>query len=135
MLSREEKKVQNVILLELGKKPYFRVWRNTVGVGYGMYIVRNAMSFMRRKQLTSALNVLLQAQPIKFGIPGQSDIFGIHSSGRFISIEVKAPGKLKDESLEQIRWGVMIKKFNGFYACVDSLEMLLNELEGENLLG
>lgn len=134
MLSREEKKVQNAVLLNLGKNPNFTVWRNTVGVGYGMYIVRNAMKLLRARQFRAALDVLTKAQPIKFGIAGQSDVFGIHSSGKFISIEVKAPGNLKGESEEQKKWGAMIRRRNGFYACIDSLDMLLFQLGQEGII-
>lgn len=133
MQSREEKKVQNEILLEIGKHPDFRIWRHTVGTGYGMYIVRNAMEMLRNKRLKPALDILLQAQPIKFGIKGQSDIAGIHISGKAIWIEVKAPGKLNEESEEQIKWGAMIRNYNGFYACVDSLEVLKKTLMNEGL--
>lgn len=128
MSAKEEKKVQSTIMLNLGKHPNFRVWRNQVGTGYGMYIVRNALGMIKAGKIKMAIQTLVQAQPIKYGIKGQSDIFGIHCSGRFISIEVKAPGKLNQESEEQVRWGTMVMKYGGFYRCVDNWEILKEEL-------
>lgn len=129
MQSREEKKVQTEILLELGKNSEFRVFRHQVGVGYGLGIIKQAIELLRIRKWQAALACLRKAQVIKWGVPGQSDLHGIHMSGRCIWIEVKAPGKLNGESDEQKRWGAMILKYNGFYTCVDNWETLKSELE------
>lgn len=129
-----EKDVQTDILLNLGKRPELRVWLHNVGRGYGLYIVQNAIKLMKKRQWANALNVLLRATVISWGIRGQSDINGIHKSGRTIWIEVKAPGKLKEEKPEQKKWGAMIRKYGGFYACVDSVEMAVDLLFKEGLI-
>jgi len=126
--------VQTDILLSLGGRKELRLWVHNVGKGYGLYAVRSAIELLRSGKWKVALSVLLKAPVIQWGKNGQSDISGIHKSGRSIWIEVKDEGKLNGESDEQKKWGAMIKRFGGFYACVDSVEMARAALASEGLL-
>ena len=77
-LKATEKDIQKVILEWLTLKKYF-CWRNNTGAtpfqkkGGGNYFVR-------------------------YGLVGSGDILGLTKTGRFFSIEVKAPGKKPTES-------------------------------------
>jgi RecB family endonuclease NucS len=76
-------------------------WRNSTGAFAGEY--RGKKRFVR------------------FGTVGASDIFGIDKNGRFISIEVKAKGKLP--TLAQLDWIGRVNSAGGFGYWVDSWEL------------
>lgn len=63
---------------------------------------------------------------IKFGLPGSSDIIGIHHDGRFIAIEVKTgTGRLSEQ---QKNFRNMICRFHGVYVearCVEDVQKAL----------
>ena len=95
-----EKQLQNEILREFGTKPWIRIWRANSGVArIGQRVVR-------------------------FGIPGQADLTGI-IAGKRLEIEVKASGK---QSLDQMNFQNMIKKFGGIYILAHSVEDIYEKL-------
>lgn len=65
----------------------------------------------------------------KFMTPGISDIIAC-ICGRFVAIEVKAPGLKKTESEQQKIFGSNVLKSNGHYCLVDSLEEVVELVEG-----
>lgn len=93
-----EVEIQQAILLALGARTDLRVWRNNVGVAVGA-----------------------NGRPIRFGVPGSADICGLLApSGRFLGIEVKAPGgRLRPD---QEAWGAMVQRFGGLYVVARSVE-------------
>src|SRR5574343_500162 len=101
----------NSILLELGKRKEIRIWRNQVGLAYGFNFVKTLFALLMKRDVVSATNLIKTTRPIHFGVKGQSDIAGIHKSGKSIWIEVKREGNLKGESEFQKAWGRMIVKY------------------------
>lgn len=80
----------NEILIKYGTDKRLKIWKNHVG-----------------------LFLTLKGTPMKVGIPGASDIFGIRHDGKFISIEVKVGADyLKDQ---QKRWGAMVLTMGGLW--------------------
>lgn len=65
----------------------------------------------------------------KFMVPGISDIIAC-ICGRFVAIEVKAPGLKHTESEQQKIFGSNVIKSNGHYFLVDSLEEVIEIVEG-----
>ena len=65
----------------------------------------------------------------KFMAPGISDIIAC-ICGRFVAIEVKAPGLKRTESEQQKIFGSNVIKSNGLYYLVDSLEEVIEIVEG-----
>lgn len=65
----------------------------------------------------------------KFMEPGISDIIAC-VCGRFVAIEVKAPGMKRNESPQQKIFGSNVIKSNGLYYLVDSLEEVIEIVEG-----
>ena len=61
--------------------------------------------------------------------PGISDIIAC-VCGRFVAIEVKAPGMKRNESPQQKIFGSNVIKSNGLYYLVDSLEEVIEIVEG-----
>lgn len=61
--------------------------------------------------------------------PGISDIIAC-ICGRFVAIEVKATGKKSNESAQQKIFGNNVIKSNGLYYLVDSLEEVVEIVEG-----
>lgn len=61
--------------------------------------------------------------------PGISDIIAC-ICGRFVAIEVKAPGLKRTESPQQKIFGSNVIKSNGLYYLVDSLEEVIEIVEG-----
>lgn len=92
-----------------------RLWRNNSGQGW----VGNFVS------LRNGRVILDNARPLHAGLmPGSSDLIGLTSSGRFLSVEVKSPrGRLTDE---QRAWLDMVRKFGGMAGEARSIE----DLEG-----
>lgn len=59
-------------------------------------IQRQILDYLRHRKVFAWRNntrtVFVAGRPLKFGIIGGGDIIGIMPGGRFLSIEVKAPG-------------------------------------------
>lgn len=64
-----------------------------------------------------------------FMVPGISDIIAC-ICGRFVAIEVKAPGKKSGESEQQKIFGSNVIKSNGHYLLTDNLEEVIELVEG-----
>lgn len=119
-----EKEVQNEILLELNKYPNIRVWRQNTGVAVGLSQLMAVKYALQNRQYSLALRLLMSLIATKYGNKGMSDVQCIVApTGQHVWFELKATGKLNDESTEQKAWGAMIVKYGGRYACVDSLEL------------
>lgn len=80
-----------------------RAWRNNTGM----------MSVMKRR--------------IRFGLPGSPDVIGFLRDGRFLAIEVKAPGKRPTP--EQMRFLVDVAGAGGVAGCVRTLDEAFQLLE------
>ena len=65
----------------------------------------------------------------KFMVPGISDILAC-ICGRFVAIEIKAPGLKSHESPQQKIFGENVIKSNGLYYLVDSLDEVIELVEG-----
>ena len=84
-----EKKLQNALLMSIGRRPDTRVWRHNVG----------------KARPLSAPDTVVQ-----YGRPGQSDLFGITRGGRLLCIECKAASRVTEE---QRSWLRMVERFGG----------------------
>lgn len=56
-------------------------------------------------------------------MPGVSDLLGINPSGKFVAIELKAPGRRSTVSIKQIIFLERIILKGGFAAVIDSVEI------------
>ena len=64
--------------------------------------------------------------PLKVGVVGSSDIFGIRDDGKFISIEVKV-GRDYLKPVQK-NWSEMIQRYNGIWVeahCLEDVEKIL----------
>lgn len=88
-----------------------RLWRNNVGTGWAGTFV----SFRNGRV------ILDNARPLHAGLmPGSSDLIGLTSGGRFLSIEVKSDrGRL---TTEQRAWIEMVRQFGGLAGEARSVE-------------
>ena len=112
-----ESTILRAVHLALGTRSDCRMWRQQVAIAVpvGM-LCRECRS----------------KSPIRYGIPGQPDLFGIHKgSGKLISCEVKAEnGRMTGE---QLAWSAMMDAFNAInlsgHDGVRSVEQALARLE------
>lgn len=95
------------ILIAVGSHPRVRLWPRRVGVAIP----------------------LGKQHPVRFGIPGETDLQGIIAPwGRLLAIEVKTgSGRL---SKDQARFRNMIEKFGGLYVEARSVEDALQAVLG-----
>lgn len=84
-------KFQGALMFALGSRPDIRVWPRKVGMAIPLHGDR----------------------PVYYGIKGESDLDGIVSGGRRLSIEIKTGSGRR--SSDQINWGNMVTKFGGLY--------------------
>ena len=70
--------------------------------------------------------MLKRAPLTTYGTPGQADIQGIVSGGRFLAIEVKRPGA--SPTKEQEGWGAMVTRMGGLYIVTTSAQDAINQL-------
>jgi penicillin-binding protein-related factor A (putative recombinase) len=63
-----------------------------------------------------------------YNMLGMSDIIGIYN-GKFLAIEVKAPGRIKNVSENQTIFLENVKKYGGISIIVDSCEKVVEELK------
>lgn len=91
-----------------------RLWRNNSAQGW-------AGKFLKRYANGSVL--IGDAYPLHAGLSvGSSDLIGLTSMGRFLSIEVKSPrGRLTEE---QQAWIAMVRQFGGLAGEARSIEDL-----------
>jgi len=68
----------------------------------------------------NGLFLTLWNSKIKIGIEGQADIMGIRNDGKFIAVECKVGRDFLKP--EQIKWAEMIKKYNGVWIQVRTIE-------------
>ncbi len=109
-----EADIQNAIRLAVGSLPYVRLWRNNVGM------------------LKDHRGV-----PIRYGLaPGSADLIGVVApSGRMLSIEVKAPGRLRTATEAQVNWARMVEQFGGVAGIVDNVADALALAERARVTG
>lgn len=85
-MSRSEKAILNETLVALSALPKTMVWRNNTGLAWqGVELRARVGSTIR---VTEGMVILEDARPVKFGLPGSSDILGAHC-GRPIAVECK----------------------------------------------
>lgn len=97
------------LLIEIPKRfPRARLWRQNVGVGVGMSVIKKAVAMILAGNIKAGV-ALLSSRPIHYGFKGQADICGIfpvmvyhpvidREFGLFMGIEIKADGdKMSDE--------------------------------------
>lgn len=90
-MKQHEKRLQNAILMSVGRRSDTRLWRHNVG---------------RARPLSNPDTVM------QYGRPGQSDLMGIGPGGTFIAIECKAGGRLTPE---QASWSRMVRAMGGLF--------------------
>ncbi len=103
----KENEIQKTIIDYLLLNQIF-CWRNNTGVA--RYQDRNG-----------------ESRFIKYGKVGSSDIIGILPDGRFLAIEVKAPGKEPTE--RQAEFLQSIAENNGVAIVATSLNEVINDIE------
>jgi len=119
---RSEKKLQTQILRELGSHKDFRLFRNSVGLGYTGAVTQSSDGYI----------TIQNPHPSKFGLcKGSADIIGLQRIkitpdmvgtyiAKFISIEVKSPtGRVTDD---QMKWSQMILNFGGTSIIAKSMD-------------
>ncbi len=110
-LRMTEAHTQRLIQLHASRLGH-RLWRNNGGQAWvGQFIMRRADGSV----------LLRDARPLRAGLmQGSSDLIGITSTGRFLSVEVKSErGRL---SAEQRAWIEMIQRFGGLAGEARSIE-------------
>jgi hypothetical protein len=98
-----ENPIQQAILAAIGTRPDLRAWRNNSGA---------------LKDVNGRL--------VRFGLTGSADILGIMVGGRFLAIEVKAPGE--DLSPQQRKFRETILMFGGLHVVARSVEDAIKAL-------
>lgn len=120
--------IQAEILKEFGARPNLRIWRNNTGQSWtGNQIIRIAVagSF----PVNPGDVVIRKAHPLRFGLPGSADIFGvIQPAGRFVAIEVKSSGG--KASAEQERFLKMVNGMGGLAFVAHSVEEVAAKIRG-----
>ena len=76
--------------------------------------------------------VTIKGQYVHFGTAGWSDIIGMTHDGKFLAVEVKRPGGNLSE--KQKAFLDRVNAENGIGIVVDSVESLLNQLKGRNVI-
>lgn len=104
-----ESSLQSRIRLALGADPRVVLWRNNVG---------------RAEYWANG-----RAQYVAYGLAeGSADLVGLVSpSGRFLALEVKAPGK--NPTQEQLRWLELVRHMGGHAAIVHSVDEAMVAVE------
>lgn len=70
---------------------------------------------------------------IRHGVSGKGYEIGMF--GKFLGIEIKAEGKLADQSDYQKEFQKNCELFGGIYIIVDSVEMLEEKLKSQGIIG
>lgn len=123
-MSRSEKSILNDALVGVTAEPETIAWRNNTGTAWagkrlnltpGQIITisdPNGIREPRRYRATQATTIMLESQPVSFGLVGSGDILGA-SAGRPFSIETKtSKGR---QSTEQQRFEVAWRRAGGIY--------------------
>lgn len=132
-----ESKVVSEILIEFGATPYCRIYRNNVGMGYGMGYVKQLkaiiMKGLRGDPGTALRQALaLRARPVRWGVVGSADIMGWAMGGRVIAIECKRPDE-PDLREQQETWRKIFESMGGLYVFAQSVEDVREAFIAEGL--
>ena len=129
-MSNPETDLTNRILLDMGRDPSVRLFRNVVAVGWHGRVVEHSRDRM----------VILNPFPIHAGLhKGSADIIGVKSVaingghiGTFVSMEVKTPGARTSPAhlAEQDNWRAVILGMGGIAGYVSSEEDARKLLKG-----
>lgn len=96
-----ERDLQQQIRLALGADPRVVLWRNNVGEA----------EYWKHGRV----------QRVTYGLaPGSADLVGLLHTGRFLALEVKAPGQ--NPKPDQARWLELVRRMGGFAAVVRSVD-------------
>ncbi len=102
-----ERDIQHAIRIACGKRSDSVLWRNNVGVALQP---RGDMSLS--VPTCPVCGFRLPLAKVAYGLQvGSGDLIGISNKGRFISIEIKAPGKHSES--DQVMWANLINKMGG----------------------
>lgn len=118
-----EKSILNDILVDLSAEPETLVWRNNTGMGWqGRELhLRIGQTFT----VEPRMKILAEARPVKFGLPGSSDIIGV--SRRYpLAVEVKDEDGAQDR--QQILFERAWTKVGGIYILARSREEATTKL-------
>lgn len=82
-----EKSILNETIVRVSALPETCVWRNNTGMAWqGQQINARVGTYVKVER---DMVLLRDARPVRFGLPGSSDIIGAHA-GRPVAIETKA---------------------------------------------
>lgn len=101
-------------------------------------IQRQIIDYLRHRKVFAWRNntrtVFISGRPLKFGIIGGGDIIGILPGGRFLSVEVKAPGSTtkKSRAEAQGQFKAAINESGGVAITARSVEDVMRALEVTN---
>jgi len=103
-----EQEIMNQIMLELGRRPDVRLWRQNSGVAKG----------------------LKNDTVIRMGVPGCGDLTGIVTiSGIGIRLEIEVKTENGRQSEQQIKFGKMVADRGGVYILARSVSDAIFQLE------
>jgi hypothetical protein len=103
-----EQEIMNQIMLEVGRRPDVRLWRQNSGVARG----------------------LQSDTVIRMGVPGCGDLTGIVTiSGIGIRLEIEVKTEKGRQSEQQIKFGKMVADRGGIYILARSVADAVSQLE------
>lgn len=103
-----EQEIMNQIMLEVGRRPDVRLWRQNSGVARG----------------------LQSDTVIRMGVPGCGDLTGIVTvSGIGIRLEIEVKTQKGRQSEQQIKFGKMVADRGGIYILARSVDDAILQLE------
>ena len=85
-MARSEKSIQNEGLVRLSAEPCSLYYRNNTGRAWqGERVIAAVGQFVK---VEPNMVILREARPLKFGLPGSSDVLGVQQ-GRAVAVEFK----------------------------------------------
>lgn len=110
--------------------PGARAWRRNVGQGYPAAVVKTALGALRRNDVAAAIQTLVRARPVMFGVPGEPDIDGwvrINHTAVRLGIEVKT-GQDRMRT-KQLTFQSAITRGGGIYVVAHTFEQATADLQ------
>ncbi len=131
LASNAETALVHKILDKYGATPYWRIYRNNVGSGYGLGYVKALLGIIAKGLRGNPIAAIREAlaykgQLISWGVPNSADIMGWMMGGRVVAIECKRPGEKLEK--DQATWRLIFESMGGFYIFADKMEDVENAL-------